>query len=135
MISIALLFETYIGTMPVHHLKMLGRNCINCNMQDTVLAQLLHHPNTAHTSLFVSHVGMMPSTIYRCWAGLEPLTCAGDNISPIIMRSASDPLPQRSHDRSCLAIGARRWPNTGSMLTNSSFIYLHYNLFLTDSSK
>ena len=35
--------------MLAHHLKMLGCHRANYNMQDTVLAQLLYHPNTAHT--------------------------------------------------------------------------------------
>ena len=49
MIGIALLFETDFGTMPVHRLKKLCRRHANYNMQDTVLAQLLSHLNTAHT--------------------------------------------------------------------------------------
>ena len=48
MIGTALLFETDVGTMPVHP-QVLGRHQANHNMQDTVLAQLLYHLNTAHT--------------------------------------------------------------------------------------
>ena len=43
--------------MPVHHLRMLGRHRVNYNMQDTVLAQLLYHLNTAHINTSMSRVG------------------------------------------------------------------------------
>ena len=35
--------------MPVHHLRMLDQHRANYNKQDTVLAQLLYHPDTAHS--------------------------------------------------------------------------------------
>ena len=43
--------------MPVHHLRMLDRHRANYNKQDTVLAQLLYHLNTAHINALVSRVG------------------------------------------------------------------------------
>ena len=44
--------------MLIHHFRMLGQHLTNYyNMQDTVLAQLLYHLNTAHTNVVVSRVG------------------------------------------------------------------------------
>ena len=43
--------------MPVHHLRMLDRHRAKYNKQDTVLAQLLYHLNTAHINASVSRVG------------------------------------------------------------------------------
>ena len=43
--------------MPVHHLRMLDRHHANYIKQDTVLAQLLYHLNTAHINASVSRVG------------------------------------------------------------------------------
>ena len=49
MMGIALSFETDVGPMLVHHLKVLGQHRASYNMQHMVLAQLLYHLNTAHT--------------------------------------------------------------------------------------
>ena len=43
--------------MPVHHLRMLDQHRANYNTQDTVLAQLLYHLNTAYINASVSGVG------------------------------------------------------------------------------
>ena len=44
--------------MPVHHLRMLAWHRANYNKQDTVLAQLLYHLNTAHVNASVSCFGI-----------------------------------------------------------------------------
>ena len=93
MISIALSFETDAGTMPVHHLKMLGQHRTNYNMQYTVLAQLLYHLSTKHT-------------YFAC------LSCCYDAGPPSL-----DAGPE-SNQR--LAIGTRHWPNTETKLTHSA---------------
>ena len=55
-VNITLPSEPGVGTMPVHHLRMLGRHHAY-NKQDTVFAQLLYHLNTAHINALVSRVG------------------------------------------------------------------------------
>ena len=49
--------EPAVGTMLVHHLRMLDRHRANYNKQDTVLAQLLYHLNTVHINASASGVG------------------------------------------------------------------------------
>ena len=56
-VNVTLPSEPGVGTIPVHHLRMLGLHRANYNKQDTVLAQLLFHLNTAHISALVSRVG------------------------------------------------------------------------------
>ena len=93
MVDIALLSETGVGTMQVHHLRMLGRHRTNYNMQDTVLAQLMYHLNAAHTNAVVSHAG---TTLVHHLMQARRRTddCAGDTyISPVIMPPVFDPLP------------------------------------------
>ena len=90
--GIALLFETDVGTLPVHHLRMIGRHRANYNMKDTVLAQLLYHLNIAHTYVVVSHIGTTPVHHLQMLARPRTNYCAGDNISPVIMLPVSDPL-------------------------------------------
>ena len=55
-VDVKLPSEPGVGKMPVLHLRMLGRHHANYNMQDTVLAQLLYHMNTAHINASVSRV-------------------------------------------------------------------------------
>ena len=56
-VDVTLPSEPGVGTMLVHHLKMLGWHRANYDMQHTVLAQLLYHLNTAHINASVSRVG------------------------------------------------------------------------------
>ena len=56
-VDVTLPSEPGVGTMPVHHLRMLGQHRANYNMQDTVFAQLLYNLNTAYTNALVSRVG------------------------------------------------------------------------------
>ena len=46
--------------MLVHHLRMLDRHHANYNKQDTVLAQLLYHLNTAHINASTAHINAGP---------------------------------------------------------------------------
>ena len=56
-VNVTLPSEPGVGTMPVHHLRMLGRHRASYNKQDIVLARLLYHLNTAHINASVSRVG------------------------------------------------------------------------------
>ena len=76
--------------MPVHHLKMPGPHRANYNKQDTVLAQLLYHLNTAHTNVVVSHIGTTPGHHLQMQARRRTNDCAGDHISPVIMLPVFD---------------------------------------------
>ena len=59
--------------MHVHHLGMLDWHRANYNKQDTVLAQLLYHLNTAHINASVSRVGTtLGHQISRCWPSVAP---------------------------------------------------------------
>ena len=58
--------------MPVHHLRMLDRHRASYNKQDTVLAQLLYHLNTAHIMLRCPVLVQRWSTISRSWPSVAP---------------------------------------------------------------
>ena len=58
--------------MPAHHLKLLGRHRANYNMQETVLAQLLYHVDTAHTNVVVSRVGTTLVHHLQSWPSISP---------------------------------------------------------------
>ena len=121
--------------MPVHHLRMLGRHCTNYNMQDTVLAQLLYHNWIQLTLMLLCHSLLWRwSTISGCWPGVAPTIVQETTLVWILCYLYFDPLTYRLVDRFCLAIVTRRWLNTGSMLTSSSFI-IYIDLLPTDISE
>ena len=111
-VDVTLLSETGVGTMLDHHLKMLSQHRANYNKQDTVLAQLLYHLNTAHTNVVVSR----------------------DETRTLVHHL-------QMLNNLCLAIRTNHWLNTGSMLLvclrnntlaqhwvnayNSSLIYIY----------
>ena len=80
--------------MPVQ----LGQHRTNYNMQDTVLAQLLYHLNTAHTNVAVSRVGTALVHHLQMLAKRCINDCTGDNTIPANMPLYLDPPPQRSRD-------------------------------------
>ena len=97
--------------MPVHHLRMLDWHRTNYNKQDTVLAKLLYHLNTAHIKASVSRVGTTLIHHLQMLAQRRTNDCAKDPLcylyfdrSPIIT------------DRSVLHRGPQRWFNAGPTL-------------------
>ena len=101
--------------MPVHHLRMLGRHCANYNKQDTVLAQLLYHLNTAHINASVSRVGTTMVHHLQMLAQRRTNDCAEDHTSSYYATCTLTHL-QTITDRPCPAIGPQRWLNAGSTL-------------------
>ena len=97
--------------MPVHHLRMLYRHRANCNKQDTVLAQLLYHLNTAHINASVSRVGTTLVHHLQMLAQRRINDSAKDRLCYLYF----DPSPIIT-DRSVLQIGPQRWFNAGPTL-------------------
>ena len=97
--------------MPVHHLRMLDRHRANYNKQDTVLAQLLYHLNTAHINASVSRVGTTLVHHLHMLAQRRSNYCAKDPLCYLYF----DPSPIIT-DRSVLQIGPQRWFNAGPTL-------------------
>ena len=97
MIGIALLFETEVGMMLVHHLIVPSEYSTHLRFLYTTLVQCW-------------------STIFRCCAGVEPTTCAWDNISQIVMPSASGhvrtwPLLSCNRNKARNDRVVKRWPS------------------------
>ena len=69
--------------MPLHHLRVLGQHRANYNKQDTVLAQLLYHLNTAHINASVSRVGTTVTLVHHLQMLAQRRTndCAEDHPS------------------------------------------------------
>ena len=90
--------------MSVHHLRMLDRHRVNYNKQDTVLARLLYHLNTAHINASVS----------RACTTLWP------SVAPTIVRKTRYATCTLTHLQQSLtprpAIGPQRWFNAGPRL-------------------
>ena len=101
--------------MPVHHLRMLDRHRVNYNKQDTVLAQLLYHLNTAHNNASVSRVGTTLIHHLQMLAQCRTNDCAKDQLCHLYF----DPSPIIT-DRSVLQIGPQRWVNA----YNSFHLYI-----------
>ena len=83
--------------MPVHHLRMLDRHRAHYNKQDTALAQLLYHLNTAHINASVSRVGTPLVYYLQMLAQRRFNDCAGDPLCYLYF----DPSPTIT-DRSAL---------------------------------
>ena len=98
--------------MPVHHLRMLDRHRANYNKQDTVLAKLLYHLNTAHINASVSRVGTKIIHHLQMLAQRRTNDRAKDPLCYLYF----DPSPIIT-DRSVLQIGPQRWFNAGPMLS------------------
>ena len=96
--------------MPVHHLRMLDRHRTNYNKQDTVLAQLLYHLNTAHINASVSRVGTTLVHHLQMLAQHRTNDCAGDHPSHYYATCTLTHL-QTITDRPCPAIGPQCWFN------------------------
>ena len=97
--------------MPFHHLRMLDRHRPNYNKQDTVLAQLLYHLNTAHINVSVSRVGTTLVPHPQMLSQRRTNNCAEDQLCYLYF----DPSPTIT-DRPCPAIGPQRWFNAGPTL-------------------
>ena len=110
-VNVTLPSEPGVRTMPVHHLGMLERHHANYNKQDTVLAQLLYHLNTAHINALVSCVGTTLVHHLRMLAQHRTNDCAKDPLCYLYF----DPSPTIT-DRSVLQIGPQRWFNAGPTL-------------------
>ena len=100
--------------MPVHHLMMLDWHRANYKKQDTVLAQLLYHLNTAHINASVSHVGTTLVHHLQMLAQRRTNDCAEDHPS----RYATCTLIhlQTFTDHPCPAIGPQRRFKAGQTL-------------------
>ena len=101
--------------MPVHHLRMLDRHRAYYNKQDTVLAQLLYHLNTAHINASVSRVGTTLVHHLQMLAQHRTNDCAEDHPSHYYATCTLTHL-QTITDRPCPAIGPQRWFNAGPTL-------------------
>ena len=97
--------------MPVHHHRMLDRHRANYNKQDTVLAKLLYHLNTAHTNASVARVGTTLVHHLQMPAQRRTNDCAKDPPCYLYF----DPSPTIT-DRSVLQIGPQRWFTAGPTL-------------------
>ena len=93
----------------VHHLRMLDRHRANYNKQDTVLAQLLYHLNTAHINASVSRVGTTLVHHLQMLAQRRTNDCAEDPLCYLY----SDPSPTITDNP---AIGPQRWFDAGPTL-------------------
>ena len=109
--------ELGVGTMTVHHLRMLGQHRANYNKQDTVLAQLLYHLNTAHINASVSRVGTTVTLVphLQMLAQRRTNDCAEDHPSCYYATCTLTYL-QTITDRPCPAIGPHHWFNAGPTL-------------------
>ena len=96
--------------MPVYHLRMLVWHRANYNKQDTVLAQLLYHLNTAHINASVSRVGTTLVHHLQMLAQRRTNDCAKDPLCYLYF----DPSPIIT-DRSVLQIGPQPF-NAGPTL-------------------
>ena len=94
---------------------MQGRHRANYDKQDTVLAQLLYHLNTAHINDSVYRVGTMLVHHLRMLAQRRTNDCAEDHPSSYYATCTLTHL-QTITDRPCPAIGPQRWLNAGSTL-------------------
>ena len=97
--------------MLVHHLRMLDRHRANYNKQDTVLAQLLYHLNTAHINASVSRVGTTLVHHLQMLAQRRTNDCAKDPLCYLYFDPSSI-----ITDGSVLQIGPQRWSNAGPTL-------------------
>ena len=77
-VNVTLPSEPGVGTMPVHHLRMLDRHRANYTKQDTVLARLLNHLNTAHINASVSRIGTTLVHLLQMLAQRRTNDCAKD---------------------------------------------------------
>ena len=107
--------EPGVGTMQVHHLRMLDQHRANYNKQDTLLAQLLYHPNTAHINASVSGVGTTLVHHLQMLAQRRTKDCAEDHPSRYYATCTLTHL-QTIADRPCPAIGPQRWFIAGPTL-------------------
>ena len=105
------LSEPGVGTMPVHHLRMLDRHRANYNKYDTVSAQLLYHLNTSHINASVSRVGTTLDHHLQMLAQRRTNDCAEDPLCYLYF----DPSPNNHRPPLC-AIGPQRWFNAGPTL-------------------
>ena len=90
---------------------MLDRHRANYTKQDTVLAQLLYHLNTAHINASVSRVGTTLVHHLQMLAQRRTNDCAKDSLCYLYF----DPSPTIS-DRTVLQIGPQFWFNAGPTL-------------------
>ena len=91
---------------------ILGRHRANYNKQDTVLAQLLYHLNTAHINASVSRVGTMLVHPLQMLAQRCTNNCVEDHPSHYYATCTLTHF-QTITDHPCPAIGPQRWLNDG----------------------
>ena len=114
-VNVTLPSEPGAGTMLVHHLRMLGRHRANYNKQDTVLAQLLYHLNTAHINASVFRVGTTLVHHLQMLTQRRTNDCAEDHPSRYYATCTLTHL-QTITDRPWPAIGTQCWLNAGPTL-------------------
>ena len=101
--------------MPVHHFGMLDRHRANYNKQDTVLAQLLYHLNTAHINASVSRVITTLVHLLKMLAQRRTNDCVEDHPSRYYATCTLTHL-QTITDCPCPAIWPQRWFHAGPTL-------------------
>ena len=130
--------------MPVHHLRMLDRHRSNYNKQDTVLAQLLYHLNTAHINASCPVLVQRWSTISRCWPSVAPTIVRKTRYATCTLTCLQQLLTALSCDRTTALVQCRAnaisshydqdvGPTLGQCLQLVSFIY-KYAIFPVDLS-